>query len=252
MAKINLVLSGGGARGIAHLGVIKALQECGVEIDQIAAVSAGSIMGAFIADGYSPEEALKIISEQRLFSLFSPIFRRGIFSLNGLEKGLHKYIRHKTFETLQIPMTVYATCVQNGQLIAFHKGDIIKPIVASSSIPGLFEPIAIDGNQFIDGGVINNLPLEHFLDLPLPLVGVHVNPPYHAHNLNSTIKVMSRVVELIAYRSIENRKHKASLLIEPPRLKMFAIHDLKRSKEIFQVGYEYTKSIEADILNLLE
>ncbi len=251
MAKINLVLSGGGARGIAHLGVIKALLEYGIEINQIAGVSMGSIMGAFIADGYSPDDALKIICEQRLFSLFSPIFRRGLFSMNGLEKGLNKYIKHKTIESLNIPLTIYATCVQNGQLVAFDKGDIVKPIIASSSIPGLFEPMLIDGKQYIDGGVLNNLPVESFMDLPEPLVAVHVNPPYISHNLNSTMKVMSRVAELIAYKTIEKRKFKASILIEPPRLKMFAIHDLKRAKEIFQVGYEYTKSIKEEILTLI-
>ena len=251
MAKINLVLSGGGARGIAHLGIIKALLEYGIEINQIAGVSMGSIMGAFIADGYSPDDALKIICEQRLFSLFSPIFRRGLFSMNGLEKGLNKYIKHKTLETLNIPLTIYATCVQNGQLVAFDKGDIVKPIIASSSIPGLFEPTLIDGKQYIDGGVLNNLPVESFIDLLEPLVAVHVNPPYISHNLNSTMKVMSRVAELIAYKTIEKRKFKASILIEPPRLKMFAIHDLKRAKEIFQVGYEYTKSIEEEILTLI-
>ena len=251
MAKINLVLSGGGARGIAHLGIIKALLEYGIEINQIAGVSMGSIMGAFIADGYSPDDALKIICEQRLFSLFSPIFRRGLFSMNGLEKGLNKYIKHKTLETLNIPLTIYATCVQNGQLVAFDKGDIVKPIIASSSIPGLFEPMLIDGKQYIDGGVLNNLPVESFIDLLEPLVAVHVNPPYISHNLNSTMKVMSRVAELIAYKTIEKRKFKASILIEPPRLKMFAIHDLKRAKEIFQVGYEYTKSIEEEILTLI-
>ena len=251
MAKINLVLSGGGARGIAHLGIIKALLEYGIEINQIAGVSMGSIMGAFIADGYSPDDALKIICEQRLFSLFSPIFRRGLFSMNGLEKGLNKYIKHKTLDTLNIPLTIYATCVQNGQLVAFDKGDIVKPIIASSSIPGLFEPMLIDGKQYIDGGVLNNLPVESFIDLLEPLVAVHVNPPYISHNLNSTMKVMSRVAELIAYKTIEKRKFKASVLIEPPRLKMFAIHDLKRAKEIFQVGYEYTKSIEEEILTLI-
>ena len=251
MAKINLVLSGGGARGIAHLGIIKALLEYGIEINQIAGVSMGSIMGAFIADGYSPDDALKIICEQRLFSLFSPIFRRGLFSMNGLEKGLNKYIKHKTLETLNIPLTIYATCVQNGQLVAFDKGDIVKPIIASSSIPGLFEPMLIDGKQYIDGGVLNNLPVEPFIDLLEPLVAVHVNPPYISHNLNSTMKVMSRVAELIAYKTIEKRKFKASILIEPPRLKMFSIHDLKRAKEIFQVGYEYTKSIEEEILTLI-
>ena len=251
MAKINLVLSGGGARGIAHLGIIKALLEYGIEINQIAGVSMGSIMGAFIADGYSPDDALKIICEQRLFSLFSPIFRRGLFSMNGLEKGLNKYIKHKTLETLNIPLTIYATCVKNGQLVAFDKGDIVKPIIASSSIPGLFEPMLIDGKQYIDGGVLNNLPVESFIDLLEPLVAVHVNPPYISHNLNSTMKVMSRVAELIAYKTIEKRKFKASILIEPPRLKMFAIHDLKRAKEIFQVGYEYTKSIKEEVLTLI-
>ena len=171
--------------------------------------------------------------------------------MNGLEKGLNKYIKHKTLETLNIPLTIYATCVQNGQLVAFDKGDIVKPIIASSSIPGLFEPMLIDGKQYIDGGVLNNLPVESFIDLLEPLVAVHVNPPYISHNLNSTMKVMSRVAELIAYKTIEKRKFKASILIEPPRLKMFAIHDLKRAKEIFQVGYEYTKSIKEEILTLI-
>ena len=251
MAKINLVLSGGGARGIAHLGAIKALLEYGTEINHIAGVSAGSIMGAMIANGFSPDDALKIMSEQKLFALFSPVFRRGFFSMHGLEKGLNKYLTHKTFETLEISLTIFATCVQSGQSVAFSKGDLVKAIVASSSIPGLFEPTNIDGKQYIDGGVINNLPIEPFIDLPEPIVAVHVNPPYTAHNLTSTLKVMSRVAELIAYNSIERRQFQAAVFIEPPQLKNFAIHDLRRAKEIFQVGYDYTKSMEKQIKTIL-
>lgn len=251
MSKVNLVLSGGGARGIAHLGVIKALIELGIEFNHIAGVSAGSIMGAVIADGYTPDDALKIMTEQKLFSLFSPVFRRGLFTMQGLEKGLNKYLRHKTFEEMTIPFSVYATCIQSGQYVAFTEGDVVKPIVASSSIPGLFEPTIIDGKQYIDGGVINNLPIEPFLDLPEYIIAVHVNPPYMAQNLTSTLKVMNRVAELIAYNSIERRQFKASIFIEPPQLTGFAIHDLKRAKELFQVGYDYTLSMEKELMTLV-
>ena len=251
MSNINLVLSGGGARGIAHLGVVKALQERKIRIERISGASAGSIMGAFIAAGYPPEDTLKIICEQRLFSLIRPTFNRGIFTMNGLEKGLHKYFQNMTFESLDIPLIIWTTCVQTGLSETFQKGDIIKPIIASSSIPGLFEPMVLNGKQYIDGGVINNLPIEPFLELSEPIVAVHVNPPYISGPLNSTMKLVSRVAEVIAYQSIEKRQHHVALFIEPPQLKMFAISDLKRAKEIFKVGYDYALSLEKE-LNLLK
>jgi len=164
--KIGLTLSGGGVRGVAHLGVIKALEESGFQFARVSGASAGSIIGAFYCNGYSTDEILEIIEKTSLYKLVRPALSwRGLLKLDNAVKGFKTYLPHDSFEGLKTPLHIAATDINKGETKYFHEGPLLKVIQASSSIPVVFDPVNINGSVYIDGGILNNLPVE-------PLLGI--------------------------------------------------------------------------------
>jgi NTE family protein len=239
MQYINLILSGGGARGVAHLGVIKSILENKLIINSISAVSAGAIAGAFIAKGLSPDEVLEIAMENAAFNVRRPPFNLGFFSKSNVERVLQKYFPDNSFSALSIPLYVSATNINNGSTDYFSSGELIKPLIASSALPVIFPPVEIDGFQYLDGGLLNNLPVEPFLNGEHQRVGIHVNPVGTKPHLSSTLRIIERSMELAVYKNIHTRKVHCDLFIEPPDLRQFTTYDFPKAKEIFNVGYEY-------------
>src|SRR5690606_16592247 len=134
--KIGLVLSGGGTRGFAHLGALKALKEHNIKPDIIAGVSAGSIVGALYADGEDAEKALKALTSKKLFGFLEfMIPRNGLVKMSGFQKTLRKHLSSEKFEDLKIPLIIFAVNVNKAELERFDKGDLVSAITASSSIP---------------------------------------------------------------------------------------------------------------------
>jgi NTE family protein len=245
MWKINLVLSGGGARGIAHLGVIKALQESGFTIDAISGVSSGAIVGAFIAKGVSPDEILDIALSTKGFNLKRPPFSLGLFKKKNMLEVLNKHFANMTFNDLKIPLYISATNINTCNTDFFNSGELVMPLVASSAIPLLFSPVHLNGYQYMDGGLVNNLPVEPFLDSALPRVGVSVNYLNGGEELSSTLSVITRAIQISISKSIEQRKKFLDLVIEPQKLCEYAFYDFSKPKEIFDAGYDCAKrSIE--------
>src|SRR5688572_5790031 len=139
--KVGLVLSGGGARGVSHLGVIKALDEAGVKFDYIAGTSAGAIVGAMYSYGYKPDEILKILSTTSFFkSLHLAWTWKGLLSIDGLQEVLLKYIPINSFDALKIPLVVAATDIKRGKVEYFSQGELIPALLSSSCVPALFNP----------------------------------------------------------------------------------------------------------------
>jgi NTE family protein len=159
--KTGVILSGGGARGFAHAGILKALNEAGIYPDVISGVSAGAIVGAFYADGFSPVEIFKIFSQNKKFFNYAKISvpKSGLFRTIGLEENLSENLRAKTFEDLKIPLFIAATNMNIGKIEYFNSGDLVDKIIASASIPVLFHPVEIEDNYYADGGVIDNFPI---------------------------------------------------------------------------------------------
>jgi NTE family protein len=250
---INLVLSGGGARGIAHLGVIKALTEYNVPIKAIAGVSAGAIAGAFYGKGYTPEEMLEIAIENAYINLRSARrFSLGLFSKNNMQRVLEKHFPENTFTGLKVSLFIYVTNINTGQSEYFSSGEIIKPLMASSALPLIFPPIEMNGQQYLDGGLVNNLPAEIFADEELPIVGVHVNPIAHRTHFSSSLRIVERSIELSVYKNIRPRKHYCNLFIEPPDLRQFSIFEFEKAREIFKMGYDFTRKTLDTSISVLE
>jgi NTE family protein len=244
MKKIGIVLSGGGARGIAHLGILKALAESGIRPDIISGTSAGGIVGAFYAAGYSPEEILGIAKHADLFSIFNLKFYQGIFSMNAFDKIYLKHIPHNSFEKLNIPLYVTATDILKGETVYFSSGELAPALMATSCVPIAFQPVAYQGTELLDGGILNNLPLEPLMGKCDAIIGVHVNSIDRSVNHVHTKDIIDRSFHLMLGASVRHKADQVDLFIEPPDMSRFGMFDIAAADDIFKAGYDHAVGIK--------
>ncbi len=237
--KTGLALSGGAVRGLAHLGVLQALNEKEIKIDIFSGVSAGALAGAFYADGYHPREILDIFSNKKIHDFFRLAFpRSGFFDTKGLKKLLSNNLRTKYVEDLNIPLIIAATNFQKGEIAYFDKGILIDLLVASSSIPLLFKTAEINGISYIDGGIMDNLPIKPLKDKCSKIIAVHTNPIGEKNKIHHPVQVIERAFHLAIASEINVKKTEADVFIEPEKLKEYGLFDLHKANEIFEIGYE--------------
>jgi len=244
--KLGIALSGGGVRGFAHLGVIKALKEKGIEANIYSGTSAGSISGVLLASGYSPKEAFDLMKDKGFLKYSKArLPAEGFFCLEGLRKELMKVLKVKKLEKLQIPLIVAATNLNKGIVEYFDKGPIEKIVLASASIPILYEPVHYKSYQYVDGGVLDNLPIFPLKSLCEKIIAVNVCPIEETANLSNMIQITSRVFHLSV--GSRNYIHKPDIMIEPEGIHRYDLLNIKYEKEIYDLGYQYTKSLKIDI-----
>ncbi len=236
--RIGLVLSGGGIRGVAHLGVIKALEERKIPIHEIAGVSAGAIVGAMYGSGHSPDEILGLIKKITTWQFLQPAFNfRGVLRIDILRKFLSQHITDNRFEGLNIPLTVGATNLTYGVTDYFSAGPLVEAVCASSCVPVLFDPMKIGDQWYIDGGVLNNLPAEPVRESCDILIGVHTNPVEEDFMATNARQVMERALMMAIGKNVEQSRKLCDHFIEPPTLGIFRVNDLASADVIFNTGY---------------
>jgi NTE family protein len=241
---IGIVLSGGAARCFTHLGVLKALEEFGMKPDIISGVSAGAIAGALYADGFTPEEILEIYTRKSIFEFMQmTVPKTGIFKPTGLRETLIKNLRATTFDQLKVPLVVTATNLIDGKSEYFREGDLIEAILASSCIPVLFEAVIINNIPYIDGGIMNNLPVEPIADVCKKLIGVYINPTGHIDQLKGMVHIAERAFHLAIASEMRPKQSMFDILIEPSEISNYSLFDLKKAPELFDVGYKKTIEI---------
>jgi NTE family protein len=249
---IGLSLSGGGAKGVAHLGVLQAFEEAGIKISRIVGVSAGAIAGTFYAAGYKPRHILKFFSSQQILMFFRPAFGfQGLLDMDKTYNIYRVFFPDDSFETLDIPTTVAATEIHQGKLVFFDKGEIIRPIQASSCLPIVFKPIRIGGYYYIDGGTLDNLPIAPLVGKCDFTIGIHINPIGYLGKMNVK-EIIERTFHLGAIANIAERSKSFDFFIEPPQLGNFTVYDITKLKEMYQVGYDYAKLLLPELLKKIE
>jgi NTE family protein len=252
--RIGLVLSGGGARGIAHLGIVKALQEEKIKFHLISGASAGALAGAFLAAGYSPEDICSNIQKTSVFNTFGLAFNTR--SLLRIDKGfeeLKKYFPEDSFSSLSIPLRVTTTDISRGKIKVFKKGQLIKPLLASCSIPVVFDPIKIGSRTLVDGGILDNLPIDPIKKDCDFIIGLHCNPIEPNYKIGNWKNLMERSMMMTMTQQAHMKRKKFDVFLEPHGLSKFNVFDFKRTMEIYEVGYDYAKSqIENGILKNLK
>lgn len=250
--EVKLVLSGGGARGFAHIGVLIGLAELGIKPVAISGTSAGSLVGAFVADGFHPNE-IKEIFEKHKFkkSLRFSNLKAGLFTSDSIHEIISKNLRTKNIEDLKIPFYVTATNLLNGDRIVFNSGAIIERVVASCSIPILLPPVYIDKVPYVDGGVTSNLPVEPFLPKDkTKIIGVNVNPisPYSSET--GIIDTVDRTIQLCLKENVMRNASNCDVFIEPTGIEKYKLMDNEKVSEIIEIGYNHIKTIAPKLTSI--
>ena len=240
--EIGLVLSGGGARGIAHIGVLKALNELNIHPSVISGTSAGSIIGVLYAMGLSSQEMINFVGHSNLWKFFRFEWSAGgLSNLNYLKERLIQIGIPPNFEDLQKKLYVTATNLTKGKTEIFHEGPLLETILASCSIPLVFKPVIINGDRYADGGILNNLPASAIISQARRIIGVNVIPLSvdEDKDYQSSMQVVQRCFELFMNANTQPDLIACDVIIEP-KVQEFYLFSLPKFNLIHDIGYETT------------
>ncbi|MCR8932487.1 MULTISPECIES: patatin-like phospholipase family protein [unclassified Pseudomonas] len=282
--KIGLVLSGGAARGLAHIGVLKALEEQGIKIDAIAGTSMGAVVGGLYASGYKVDELEKLalsIDWQAALSDAPPRedvpFRRkqddrdflvkqklsfrddgslglplGVIQGQNLALLLESLLAHtsdtRDFDKLPIPFRAVATDIANGEKVVFRKGHLPQVIRASMSIPAVFAPVELDGRLLVDGGMTDNIPLDVARQMGVDVaIVVDIGTPLrNRKQLTTVVDVLNQSITLMTRSNSEEQLAalKATDVLIQPALAAYGVTDFGKTQEMIDAGYRATRILD--------
>jgi len=238
---IGIVLSGGGTRGIAHIGVLRALGENGIFPDCVAGASVGAIVGALYAAGYSPPEMLEFFIKKNPFRLSNvTIAKPGILDTDKVMGDFEEYFPENSFEALGKELRVVATDLTRGEPVEFHSGPLIPAVLASSSVPLMFTPMEVGDRVFADGGIVSNFPAELLEGRCRVLLGVHASPIFELtrSDLSNSLTVLKRALDVGMFQASQTKFEMCDVVIRPPDLRRFSIFDTKNLVAVEAEGYE--------------
>lgn len=253
MYNIGFVLSGGGARGFAHLGIIQALSELGIRPDIISGVSAGAIVGAFMASGKSPQETHELIKLGNLLKYTHiQIPKTGLLRMDGLMKTLEKEIPYQNIEDLPTPLILGTTNLTTANMEYRQTGPLSKTVQASASIPVLFSPVEMDGCMMADGGLLDNIPIQPLIGNCRKIVVSNVNPVEKPVILTGLVQIIVRILQLSVMARIDEARDHADLYVEPHGLMEYEFLSVARADQMFEIGYCSVMQMKEKALVLLD
>ena len=282
--KVALVLSGGGVKGYAHLGVLRVLERENIKIDYITGTSIGALVGTLYSIGYSVDEIEKFLDDVNVSSFLETVtdntnlslekkeslkkysaylsfdnelnfsFPKGLKGTGEeyliLKKILGKYEYMDSFDNFPIPLRIVATNLNTGETKAFSKGDVAKVLIASMAIPSIFEPMKIDGEIYVDGLVTRNLPVEEAYEMGADIViASDIGAPVVEKDDYNILSVMSQANTIQASNITKVSREKASILISPDIKDISAIASSKK-EELMKLG-KLAAEKEIDKIRLL-
>ncbi|KOP36932.1 patatin [Flavobacterium sp. NLM] len=283
--KIGLVLSGGGAKGFAHIGVLKVLEEAGIKIDYIGGTSMGSVIGGLYASGYNASQIDSIFKRtnfdelindyiprssknfygkknDELYAIVLPFsnFRVGI--PEALSKGMYNYnllssltrnVRHvRDFNKLPTPFLCIGTNIETGEEVLLNKGNLVQAMMASAAFPSLFTPVEIDGNLLVDGGVVNNYPIKEVRNLGADIIiGVDVQDDLMKRkNLKNATRILVQITNLQSIDKMKSKIKDTDVYIKPD-IRDFGVISFDRGEEIIRKGEEAAFAVYEKIKSLV-
>lgn len=248
MNKIGIVLSGGGARGAAHIGVLKALNENEIFPDMVSGVSAGSIIGVLYCAGYSPEEILELTHRTALLKVFKlNIWHKGMTDQTYLRDFLLNHLPTNDFDNLKIPFNICVSNINTGKYEIISKGNnLIETLLASCALPLVYNSVTINENKYVDGGLLNNLPVEPLLKSCDKIIGVSLCPHEMRNEIEGWRNIGIRCLQLAIWNTVQPRLLQCNVALEIEDSFGYGMFNLKKSEELVKIGYETTmKSMDS-------
>lgn len=247
--KIGVALSGGGARGFAHAGALKAMEEANLKPEIIAGVSSGSVVAVLYASGMSPENILKIFLDKKATDFVEFSFSRGsILKIDKFAQFIKENLSPaKTFADLKIPTYIGVTNMNDGIAEEFHEGDLVPVVQASCSIPISFAPVKIGDSQYVDGGVLRNLPAWTIRDKCQLLIGVNVSPlPKMTDDKPSLMDVALRTYQLMAKSNQAADMEMCDFVIQLHEISTHSVLSLNEIEKVYNSGYFHMRKALRD------
>jgi len=240
--KFGISLSGGGARGIVHLGVLEALHKYGIRPGIISGASMGALVGVFYAAGFEPLQILELVKSNKMVKMFKwQLPSSGLIDLKKVLSLLEENIITDDFSELKIPFYCSVVNLNSGHSEIKNEGKLFQWVLASASIPVIFEPQIIDGNTYVDGGLLNNLPVDCIRDQCRILIGVHVNHNGPEEKISGIKAIAERTFRLAMSQNVRDSLGKCDFIIDPPETRKYNTFDFKKADEIFRIGFEETE-----------
>lgn len=251
--KIGLALGSGGARGFAHLGVIKALKDAGIPIHLIAGSSMGALVASFYGAGIDMDRLYKLSTAfKRKYFLDFTVPKMGFISGKKVKEFIKVFTHGKNIEELSIPVGIVATDLLTGEKVVFQTGSVADAVRASISIPGIFVPEKQNGRILVDGGVSDRVPVSVAREMGADIViAVDVSRVKRNAEITSIYDVIMQSIDIMQAEIINNREIAASVMIRPP-VEIYSSRAFTNIEEIINHGEEETKKHLNQINTVIE
>lgn len=244
-----LALSGGGVRGFVHAGILKALDEARLKPAALSGASMGALIGALYASGVKPESMIDLLHRPEWTSLPGWIgFKGGFGTLDLLRTQLQEHIHAELFEDLTIPLTVSVTNLNKACNELISTGPLMPWLIASSSVPVVFNPVMINNQYYVDGGLTVNMPARCLEKPGRMIIGINSVHMEEVDKAFTTIKsVAERCLFIAVQNTVRDQLETCHLIVDPPECRAYGTFEFDKAKEIFDVGYTYGKSLVSEI-----
>ena len=251
---VGLALSGGGARGIAHIGVLAAMNKYGIYPDFISGTSMGAIVGLFYAAGFSPQAMVDLMIRKRKMHRIVRwnIPGSGLLDLKKLEALLHESLSVDTFNDLKMPFYCAVTNLNSGLCEYVSSGKVIEYVLASASVPVLVQPRVINGQTYVDGGLLSNLPVAPLKGMADLIIGVHMNHNEQMNEIKGMRSIAERCFRLAIGQNARTSFRDCNFVIDPPQVRRYSTFAFDKAREIYQLGFDETEQHILDFFSLID
>lgn len=237
---IGLALGGGAAKGVAHIGVLKALEDANIEVDYIAGTSVGAMIAALYAFKVDVETIGSLARRLTMSKVTSfKLNKTGFFSTESLRELMLEYVGDVAIEDAAIPLSIVATDINSGEEIILTSGSVVDAVCASAAIPGIYIPVEINGRTLVDGGLVQNVPIEALQTAGAGVtIASHLNSVSHYQEISHVLDVMRNAFEIAVSQHTQDQLKEADLLISMD-LSDFSLRDnTERYDELFNIGHQ--------------
>nr|WP_297352227.1 patatin-like phospholipase family protein [uncultured Caldimonas sp.] len=246
--RIGIALGGGAARGFAHIGVLQVLEENGIKPDLVAGTSAGSLVAALYASGKSGRELVSLADsmDELMITDWSFPFR-GVIRGEALARYVSQHTGGKLIEQMKVPLGIVATDLGNGQGVLFQRGDTGIAVRASSAVPAVFQPVRINGREYVDGGLVSPVPVRYARQMGADLViAVDISSAPEGNPVGDAMRMLLQTFAIMG-RSINQLELRDADVVLSPKLPGVAGSDFAARGKAIQAGREAAQAALADL-----